>query len=125
MTAAPKERTQLSDKVATVLVTALVIAVAAAVFVSLRQQLNSTGIYRADYEGKIVDKSATFLESQTGSRVARRLHIRKKDGEEFQVSVNESLYERALVGMWIKGNNEKAELTWEEPREPLRPEAPR
>ena len=114
-----KERLKSSGKLKTVSATALgvvlVVAVAVAVFVSLRQRYTSTGLYRADYEGRILDKSATFRESETGSRVSRQLRIRGKDGEEFLVNVNEDLHERARVGMWVKSRGGTAELTPEEP----------
>ncbi len=116
MTTGLKERPQWPDKVGTVLVIVLTVAVAAAVFVSLRQRFTSTGLYRMDYEGRIVDKSATVTESQTGSGVKHLLRVRAKDGEEFSVTVNASLYERAQIGMWIKSSSRGAELTEDEPR---------
>lgn len=116
MTASIKERPQWPDKVGTVLVAVLVVAVAAAVFVSLRQRLTSTGLHRMDYEGRIVDKSATVTESETGSGVRHLLRVRAKDGEEFSVTVNGSLYERAQIGMWIKSSSRGAELTEGGPR---------
>lgn len=119
MTIGLKLRRKLSGKAATVSATVLAVVFAvvgiAAVVVHLHQRYTSTGLYRMEYEGKILDKSATISESDMGSRVSWRLRIRKKNGEEFQVTVNQSLYERAQIGMWIKSSSEKAELSWEEP----------
>ena len=111
-----EEHPKWSGKVATVLAFVLAVAVAAAAFVTFRQQHTSTGLYRMDYEGRIVDKSKTVTESETGSGVKQLLRVRAKNGEEFSVRVNESLYERARVGMWIKSSGSGAELTPDEPR---------
>lgn len=92
------------------------VVVAAAAFMSIRQRYTSTGLYRGDYEGRIVDKSATITESDTGSGVKRLLRVKAKNGEEFQVSVNRNLYEQAKVGTWVKSKGGGAELTPDEPR---------
>ena len=119
MTVSLKDNRKLPGKVVRFSSTALAIALLAAIiivaFIALRQQFTSTGLYRVDYEGKIVDKSVTINESRTGSRAARRLLIRGKSGEEFQVAINEVLYGRAQVGMWIKSSSAGAELAWGEP----------
>jgi hypothetical protein len=112
----PKGLPKWSGKVGAALAAVLFIAVVAAVVVSIRQQYTSTGLYRMDYEGRIVDKSKTVTESQTGSGVKQILRVRAKDGEEFQVHVNGNLYEQAKVGMWVKSRGGSAELTPDEPR---------
>lgn len=79
------------------------------------QQINSTGLYRTEYEGKIVDKSLTIRESMYGSRVARRLLIESKSGERFEVAPSETVYERAQKGMWIRSSRKSGvELSWSE-----------
>jgi hypothetical protein len=119
VTVSLKDRRKLSGKVGTFLSTTLMVAVIAALlivgFIAIRERFTSTGLYRIEYEGKIVDKSVTITESQTGSGAARRLLIRAKNGEEFQVTINEVLYGRAQIGMWIKSSSKGAELTWAEP----------
>jgi hypothetical protein len=119
VTVSLKDRRKLSGKVGTFASTALVVllvgATIVAVIFSLRQRSTSTGLYRTEYEGKIVDKSVTIRESQTGSYPVQRLLIRSKSGEEFQVTINNPLYQRAQVGMWIKSNGAGTELTWEAP----------
>ena len=119
MTVGLKDSRKLSGKVAKFSLTALAILSIAAIiivaFIALRQRLTSTGLYRMEYEGKIVDKSVTISESQTGSGEVRCLRIRGKNGEEFQVTINEVLYGRAQIGMWIKSSSKGVELTWNEP----------
>ena len=62
----------------------------------------SSGLYRDRYEGRIVDKSLTFSETQLGSGIRRRLLIEDKNGTRFEVAVKADLYDRAQVGMLIK-----------------------
>lgn len=99
----------------TAFLSAVVILLVATLVVTLHQQFASTGPYRMEYEGRVIDKSVTITESQTGSYPVRRLLIKSKSGEEFQVIVNQSLYERAQVGMWIKSSKAGAELSLTEP----------
>jgi hypothetical protein len=116
VTASVKERPQWPDKVGTVLVCVFVLVGVAAIILFIHQRYTSTGLYRTDYEGRVVDKSATVTESQEGSGTARRLLIKAADGQVFQVSVTRSLYERAQIGMWIKSKGSNVELTQDEPR---------
>jgi hypothetical protein len=119
VTVSLKDRRKLSGKVGTVLSTTLGVAVIVALlvvgYIAIHERFTSTGPYRIEYEGRIVDKSITITESQIGSGTARRLLIRAKNGEEFQVAINEVLYGRAQIGMWIKSSSKGAELTWAEP----------
>ncbi|HLM54969.1 MAG TPA: hypothetical protein VK422_02505 [Pyrinomonadaceae bacterium] len=78
------------------------------------------GAYRVEYEGLVVDKSLTLQETQTGTGAMRRLLIRARGGEEFQVVVNEVLYERARVGMWISSDRGGARL-YDSPPPPAAP----
>lgn len=120
MTVGLKERLKLPGKpgtvVANVLVSVLVLAVVAAIIFSIYQRYSSTGLYRTDYEGRVMDKSATVTESNEGSGVSRRLLIKAADGQVFQVYATRSLYERAQIGMWIKSKGSNVELTQDEPR---------
>jgi hypothetical protein len=87
------------------------------------QQYTLTGAYVREYEGKILDKSQTITESQTGSGVRRRLLIEGRDGKKFQVAISEATYEQARKGMWIKKTEAAGvELVW--PAEATLPESP-
>ncbi|MGI9106570.1 MAG: hypothetical protein ACR2G4_10010 [Pyrinomonadaceae bacterium] len=81
----------------------------------LYPQYTLTGPYRRDYEGKILDKSITLKESQYRAGARRRLHLEGRGGERFQVAVNEDIYERAQVGMWIRRSQSGVELRLPEP----------
>ena len=111
----PKRAGNVRSFFPTALGIAAILAMVAIMFIYCRQRLTSTGLYRTEYEGQIVDKSVTIGESQTGSYPVRKLHIRGKNGQEFQVIVNENLYGRAQSGMWIKSSKAGAELTREGP----------
>jgi len=75
-------------------------------------QYTLTGPYAREYEGKILDKSQTITESQTGSGVRRRLLLEGRGGEKFEVAIGAETYERAREGMWIKKTDAGVELTW-------------
>jgi hypothetical protein len=85
----------------------------ALMFVVYRHNTSPSGIHRREYEGLIVDKSETFVETQQGSFVSRRLLIEDKNGTRFEVVADEELYQRAQKGMWIKKSiGQPAELSW-------------
>lgn len=77
---------------------------------ALHQPYTSSGSYRKEYKGRIVDRRITFRESQLGSRRTRRLFIQGRNGELFNVVASEDVYERAQVGMWIKSSKAGVEL---------------
>lgn len=79
------------------------------------QRFNASGPHRRDYQGRVVRKSLTITESQMGAGKVLRLHVRPQSGEEFQVIVNQDLYERVEEGMWITTTPEGARLSWTEP----------
>ena len=83
--------------------------------VILYQRFNASGPYRRDYQGQVIRKSLTVTESQLGSGQKLTLHVRAQSGEEFQVIVNQDLYERVEEGMWITTTPEGARLSWTEP----------
>ena len=76
------------------------------------RQYTLTGPYAREYEGKILDKSQTITESETGSGVRRRLLLEGRGGGRFEVAVGAEIYERAQKGMWIKKTGAGVELTW-------------
>jgi hypothetical protein len=55
-----------------------------------------------DYEGRIVDRWADYVESNQGSRPRLRLVVEAQDGKRFTVKVEPAVYESARVGMRIK-----------------------
>ena len=87
------------------------------------QRLSPTGPNRPEYLGRIVDKSLTVRESREGSSVVRYLLLEEKGGGRFQVIVNEDIYERAKVGMWIQRNKEGVKL-FSSPPDPSSPSTP-
>lgn len=68
-------------------------------------QFSSFGLYRTEYQGRIIDKSMTFSETQLGSGLKRRLLIEDKNGARFEVAVKADVYDRAQIGMLIKNGN--------------------
>ena len=103
------------DKALTVFAGVAAAALLFVVVVQVRQKLRSEGPYRLAYEGRILDKSVTITESQTGSRAAYRLHLAGRDGARFEIVVNRDFYERAQVGMWVRSDHDGAKLSWSEP----------
>jgi hypothetical protein len=82
-----------------------------AVIAYLTNQINCTDCpFRSEYEGQVIDKSLTLSESRLGSSVRWRLLIQSKDGELFNVSVAESVYNKAQIGGWIKTDGERIEF---------------
>lgn len=96
-------------------VSALIIIVALIVIagVALYQQFNSSEQNRVEYEGRVLDKSITIKESETGSYPIKKLYIRNRNNEEFNVLVDAKLYDRVKVGMWIKKDRDDVILSTE------------
>jgi hypothetical protein len=90
----------------------IALGVLASIAILYKRQTSSAGIHRMEYEGRVIDKSETIVETDLGSRVRRRLLIEGKDGGRFEVAVNEELYARVRKGMWIKRTSKGAELSW-------------
>lgn len=67
-------------------------------------------VFQPKYEGRVIDKSLTFSESQLGSRIIRRLYIKSSNGGEFQVNASESLYNQVKIGDLIKSDEERTEI---------------
>lgn len=114
----PQKRHIKLKKAAEVLFIIVVVFVAFTLIgINVNQLLTSTGQYHVEYEGTIINKSITGKESEFGSYMSRKLHIRDQNGLEFYVVVDSSLYERAQVGMWIKSNKDGKELLWKNSQE--------
>ena len=56
----------------------------------------------SDYEGKIVDRWADYVESKYVSEPRFRLLVEAEDGKRFTVKVDANVYESAKVGMRIQ-----------------------
>lgn len=96
-----------------VVVIALIAALFATLGINLHQQFTSTGSYRIKYKGKVVEKTTTIRETETGSFPINRLHIKDHSGEAYNVVVSKDLYDRTQVGMWIKKGEDVAEVSWD------------
>ena len=60
------------------------------------------GVYRDEYQGRIVDRWAQYSETEQGSTPQFRLLVEGDDQKRFIVSVSPDIYERSKVGMQVK-----------------------
>jgi hypothetical protein len=74
------------------------------------------GPFRNEYQGRVVDKWASYTQSEQGSRPYFRLVVEGEDKVRFQVSVSADIYERAKVGMRVKKTEKGVELMADESR---------
>jgi hypothetical protein len=77
-----------------------------------RQRFTSSGIYRREYEGRIVEKFLIPHDSPLGSSATRAFLITGRGGEKFQVIASPDIYDSAKVGMWVKSSKTGIELSW-------------
>ncbi len=63
-----------------------------------------------DYDGRIVDRWATFSESDTGSRAYYKLLVEENSRRRITVVVDSEIYTRAQVGMRIRSSSNHIEL---------------
>lgn len=98
-----------------VILVAVCVGLLVTVVVRAYQTFKFTGPYRVVYEGRVIDKSTTITESMTGSGAVYRLHVRGRDGVVFDKAVTTDLYNRARVGMWVRGGPEGPEFYADEP----------
>ncbi|MGI8835237.1 MAG: hypothetical protein ACR2H4_01195 [Pyrinomonadaceae bacterium] len=101
-------RRVLKEKLGTVLLSALVLAMAATLILVVWQK--STQRVNTDYEGKIEDRWGDYSESDEGSRPRLRLAVETEDGKRFIVKVDPNVYESAKVGMRIKSSSGRVVL---------------
>src|SRR5689334_23016518 len=90
----------------------LIVVVVGGMIVLFNQRRTGTGLYRSEYEGRIVEKFLIPHDSQTGSSAERAFLIKGKNGEQFRVIVGRDLYDRAEVGMWVRRDRAGVELSW-------------
>ena len=67
---------------------------------------------KTEYTGTIVDKTLNIQEEQTGSHIELFLRIEGDDGKQFNVTVDQGLYDRAKIGMHIKHGLDGSTLTY-------------
>jgi hypothetical protein len=70
----------------------------------------STGPFRSEYSGRIIDKRISVFESNQGSVFTKELIVEEKSGRRFTVSVTQEIYDRAKPGMWIQKTSTGIEL---------------
>jgi hypothetical protein len=80
----------------------LVIGFLAAIAIMIFQRSTSTGSYRDEYKGKIIDKRTSVFETNEGSRFKNELIVEEAGGHQFSVGVSREIYDRAKPGMLIQ-----------------------
>jgi len=70
----------------------------------------TTGPFRNEYQGQIIDKWADHTYTEQGSQPYFRLVIKGNDNQQFSVSVSSEIYERARVGMFVRKTDAGIEL---------------
>lgn len=108
-----KKRRKPREIFAIIIVIALVGSLFATLGVNLHQQFTSTGSYRTEFSGKVIEKTTTVRATETGSFPINRLHIKNQKGEEFNVVVSKELYDRTHLGMWVKKDKDGVEVSWD------------
>ena len=91
-------REKVEVLIAGVLMLGLLIAVAIVIY----QRSTSTGPFRSEYKGKIIDKRVSVVETNEGSRFAKELIVEEAGGYRFTVGVTREIYDRAKPGMLIQ-----------------------
>ena len=94
--------TSRREKAETLIGCVLMLGLLIAVAIAIYERCTSTGPFRSEYKGKIVDKRISVVETNEGSRFARELIIEEADGHRFTVSVTPEIYDRAKPGMFIQ-----------------------
>ena len=88
----------------------IVLSTLLTVGILIYQCSTSTGPYRSEYSGKIIDKKVALYESDKGSYFVERLTIREQSGAQFRIGVSKEIYDRARIGMLILKNSRGIEL---------------
>jgi len=95
------DQRRLKDKLSTLLVGALVIAMLAILALLVWQKV-AQRLDTSDFEGTIVDRWADYPASSCVSEPRFRLLVELPDGKQMTLKVDPPLYESAKVGMRIK-----------------------
>ena len=86
-------------------VTSVVLVVMIATLVVLVWQKSTNPSTVGDYEGRIVDRWADYVESEQGSKPRLRLVVEIREGKRITVAVEPAVYESARIGMGIRSRN--------------------
>jgi len=81
----------------------------------------STGAYRQEYAGRLIEKQTRSFETREGSFMERYLIIEEKTGRRIQVVVSEDVFETVKEGGWIQRTSRGVEMFAEEPKENVSP----
>lgn len=93
----------------------LILVMFSALMLGLYRMRSSTqGPFRAEYDGRIVDKWAGYSETDEGSRAYFRFLVEDDHRTRFTVSVSADIFERARVGMRVKKSENGIELRTDE-----------
>src|SRR5687767_1675246 len=103
--------TPLRTKVSIVVAGVLMVLVLGGAIATCYQRSTSTGPYRDNYEGKVLEKYITNHESEQGTWVRKNLLVKAETGEQFQVVVSSAIFDRAQVGMLIRRKGSAIELS--------------
>lgn len=91
----------------------LIVAIVGGIFFfAFYHRYTQTGVYRGEYEGRVLDKWVNVVESQLGSGPQWRMLVESDGGERFEVAVSGGTYERARPGMRIRRAGGEVELWW-------------
>jgi hypothetical protein len=94
--------TSRREKVEVLIAGVLMLGLLIAVAIMIYQRSTSTGPFRSEYKGKIIDKRISVVETNEGSRFAKELIVEEAGGGRFTVSVTQEIYDRAKPGMLIQ-----------------------
>jgi hypothetical protein len=109
--------TGVRDAATKLLIVITTLGVVTGLMVVYNQRLHTfADLGRSEYEGKLVNKSLTIHETNTGSKIELRFLVEGKDGKRFDIAPSPDVYERAQIGMWIKSSKSGVELSWSESR---------
>lgn len=87
------------------------VIIIAGVSILTYQCSTSTGPFRSEYSGKIIDKRTSVFESNQGSVFTNELIVEEKGGRRVTVSVTQEIYDRAKPGMWIQKTSRGIEIS--------------
>jgi hypothetical protein len=93
----------------------LAACLAALGFLYAYPRLREPPLVKRDFVGRVLDKSLTLGESQTGTTHRTRLLVKAADGRQFEVAVTPEQYEGARAGMWVARTGGEVRLSWDEP----------
>lgn len=103
-----------------ILLCSMLLCVVSAIVIKYRHFYKSTGPYRREYVGRIVEKTIWPNNTLEGSFVDRCLIIEEKGGSRSFVYVREDTFARAQPGQWIRRTQKGIQLFSTDPTETSR-----